>query len=479
MTVFTRRAREILRLAHVEAVNLRSEAVDTGHLLLGIIEEGTGVGAVVLRNMEVDVPAARAEVEKRVPLTPRPHFANSRLPQTGDMRRVVELAVEEARSLQHSLVGSEHLLLGLIGIPESTAGRVLVALGADARRTRQGIQDILRFDVEELAPEPISARQRHGDSWLDKWTSDLVEQAAEIPASRSLQLDDAINAQMRLAMTRRHRRCIMLVGHPVLAADYVFHLSHELAHGDAPPALADLQMRKMLISHAKFGNANDLPERLLNCLGEAVSKNLTALVFEGIEHVFATRLWDSANPLGTTIGPWLRNPNSLLIATTSPDGFEKISVQQDALEDYTVLHLPPLTPSQIKTRTGFYIAHLEDHHLCEFENEAVSAAIEAACTRPEPPSQFPPQLASEILDLAAATKLMNARTVDDEARELDRQLKKTGLYIQTLLATGKYRLAGKVRSDFRLLKSDREAIEAYPVINVEDVRLAVEEMYGN
>lgn len=147
---FTDRARKVMALANQEAQRFNHEYIGTEHILLGLVKEGSGVGAQVLKNSDVDLAKVRVEVSKLVKSGTDRVF-DGKLPQTPRAKKVIEKAVEEARSLKHSYVGTEHLLLGLIDEEDGVAAQVLIHLGL----SRQKIRD----EVLELAPE----KQHRGD----------------------------------------------------------------------------------------------------------------------------------------------------------------------------------------------------------------------------------------------------------------------------------------------------------------------------
>ena len=133
---FSGRARKVMELANKEALRFGHDSIDTEHVLLGLLEEGSGVGANVLNQMAVDLRKVRLEAQRRMKSNPD-LVVVGKLPMTSAVRRVVENAVREARELQHSYVGTEHLLLGLLSVPDCVAAQVLGALGLTLTKVRQ------------------------------------------------------------------------------------------------------------------------------------------------------------------------------------------------------------------------------------------------------------------------------------------------------------------------------------------------------
>jgi ATP-dependent Clp protease ATP-binding subunit ClpC len=140
---FTDRARKVMQLANQEAQRFSHEYVGTEHLLLGLIKEGNGVGANVLKNLGVDLRETRVEVEKVVQAGTE-MVSMGKLPRTPRAKVVIENAIDEARKLNHYYVGTEHLLLGLIRERETVAGEVLSRLGLEAETVRAEVEALLR-----------------------------------------------------------------------------------------------------------------------------------------------------------------------------------------------------------------------------------------------------------------------------------------------------------------------------------------------
>src|ERR1043165_784722 len=139
---FTDRARKVMQLANQEAIRFNHEYIGTEHILLGLINEGTGVAANVLMNLDIDLGKVRLEVRKIV--QGNPEMATiSKLPQTPRARKVIEYAIDESRKLNHNYVGTEHLLLGLLREDEGVAAQILMNFGLSLASVRQEVLNLL------------------------------------------------------------------------------------------------------------------------------------------------------------------------------------------------------------------------------------------------------------------------------------------------------------------------------------------------
>jgi ATP-dependent Clp protease ATP-binding subunit ClpC len=144
---FTDRARKVMALANQEAQRFNHEYIGTEHILLGLVKEGSGVGANVLKNLDVDLRKVRLEVEKLVKAGPE-MVTMGKLPQTPRAKKVIEYAIEEARNLNHNYVGTEHLLLGLLREHDGVAAQVLMNLGLKLEEVREEVLNLLGAGIE-------------------------------------------------------------------------------------------------------------------------------------------------------------------------------------------------------------------------------------------------------------------------------------------------------------------------------------------
>ena len=151
---FTDRARKVMALANQEAQRFNHEFIGTEHILLGLVKEGSGVGATVLKNMGVDIKQLRREVEKLVQSGPA-MITMGKLPQTPRAKQVIECAIEEARALNHSYVGTEHILLGLLRVTDGIAARVLRNLGLKLEDVRQEVLNLLGTGTGRTSDAPL------------------------------------------------------------------------------------------------------------------------------------------------------------------------------------------------------------------------------------------------------------------------------------------------------------------------------------
>src|ERR1039457_3325278 len=183
---FTDRARKVMQLANQEAQRFNHEYIGTEHILLGLVKEGSGVAANVLKNLDIDLRKIRLEVEKIVQSGPD-MVTMGKLPQTPRAKKVIEYSIEEARNLNHNYVGTEHLLLGLLREQEGVAAQVLMNLGLQLEDVREEVLNVLGHNMESSESggggggggERTAGKTKSKTPALDSFGRDLTELARQ------------------------------------------------------------------------------------------------------------------------------------------------------------------------------------------------------------------------------------------------------------------------------------------------------------
>src|SRR5947207_2294852 len=247
---FTERVRKVLAMAREEAARLHHEYVGTEHILLGLIREGEGVAATVLQNLSVELDDIQQKIEETVKKGKAGQTTGPDLPYTSRAKKVLELAMSEARELNHSYVGTEHLLLGLLREEKGIAAQVLTDAGVNLEAARAETLRILGTEMPQQGssaaapspagpqtPAPQKGEKKSKTPALDHFCRDLTQLAAEGQLDPTIGRSKEIQRVMEV-LTRRKKNNPVLIGEPgVGKAAIGGGLAQHIANGECPEPL--------------------------------------------------------------------------------------------------------------------------------------------------------------------------------------------------------------------------------------------------
>lgn len=397
---FTDRGRKVMQLANREAQRFNHEYIGTEHILLGLVKEGSGVAAQVLKNLDIDLSKIRLEVEKIVQSGPDA-VSMGKLPLTPRAKKVIEYAIEEARALNHSHVGTEHLLLGLLREEEAVAAQVLLNLGLRLGDVRKETLNVLKTDDPGRTDDATQSTSAKA-STLDRFGIDLIELA------RVGKLDPVVGRheeleRLLLILGCRTRHNPLLVGADGVGKNSIVDLlAWFLAGPDCPERLRNRRLIEL-----------DLDRLVLETIGHVhLEQTLRDLIKELLGTKNVILYLGDITPLLVSDGlpPWqyacqaikaaLAQGEVQCIATASPHRHQLLVARDGIARQFqSILVQPPPREDTLAILRSLREQY-EAHHRVQFDDEALEAAIDLS--EQYLPEQCLPGRAIRLLDQAGS-----------------------------------------------------------------------------
>ncbi|MFZ9568419.1 MAG: ATP-dependent Clp protease ATP-binding subunit [Vulcanococcus sp.] len=418
---FTEKAIKVIMLAQEEARRLGHNFVGTEQILLGLIGEGTGVAAKVLKSMGVNLKDARVEVEKIIGRGSG--FVAVEIPFTPRAKRVLELSLEEARQLGHNYIGTEHLLLGLIREGEGVAARVLENLGVDLAKVRTQVIRMLG-ETAEVASGGGGGKGSTKTPTLDEFGSNLTQQAADG------KLDPVVGRQHEIErviqiLGRRTKNNPVLIGEPGVGKTAIAEgLAQRINSGDVPDILEDKRVLTLdiglLVAGTKY--RGEFEERLKKIMEEIRGAGNVILVIDEVHTLIGAGAAEGAIDAANILKPALARGELQCIGATTLDEYRKHIERDAALERrfQPVQVGEPSVEDTIEILRGLKERY-EAHHRLVIADEALVAA--ATLGDRYISDRFLPDKAIDLIDEAGSrVRLMNSK-LPPAAKEVDKQLR--------------------------------------------------------
>ncbi len=417
---FTEKAIKVIMLAQEEARRLGHNFVGTEQILLGLIGEGTGVAAKVLKSMGVNLKDARIEVEKIIGRGSG--FVAVEIPFTPRAKRVLELSLEEARQLGHNYIGTEHLLLGLIREGEGVAARVLENLGVDLSKVRTQVIRQLGETAEVAAGGGTPGRTK--TPTLDEFGSNLTQLAADG------QLDPVVGRQKEIErviqiLGRRTKNNPVLIGEPGVGKTAIAEgLAQRIANKDIPDILEEKRVVTLdiglLVAGTKY--RGEFEERLKKIMDEIRQAGNVILVIDEVHTLIGAGAAEGAIDAANILKPALARGELQCIGATTLDEYRKHIERDAALERrfQPVMVGEPSVEETIEILFGLRERY-EQHHKLKILDEALEAAAKLSDRYIS--DRYLPDKAIDLIDEAGSrVRLINSQ-LPPAAKELDKELR--------------------------------------------------------
>ncbi|MCI0681999.1 MAG: ATP-dependent Clp protease ATP-binding subunit [Gemmataceae bacterium] len=492
---FTDRARKVMQLANQEAQRFNHEYIGTEHILLGLVKEGTGVAANVLKNLDIDLRKIRLEVEKIVQAGPD-MVTMGKLPQTPRAKKVIEYSIEEARNLNHNYVGTEHLLLGLLREQEGVAAQVLMNLGLKLEDVREEVLNLLGHNMESGEStsggggggERTSGKGKSKTPALDSFGRDLTDLA------RQGKLDPVIGRQNEIerviqVLSRRTKNNPVLLGEAGVGKTAIVEgLAQMIVDGNVPDLLRDKRIvvldLAMMVAGTKY--RGQFEERIKAVMNEVRRAKNTVLFIDELHTLVGAGGAEGAIDASNVLKPALARGEIQCIGATTLDEYRKYIEKDAALARrfQEIIVNPPSKDEALEILKGLRDRY-EAHHRVQIKDEALGAAVDLSDRYIT--GRCLPDKAIDVIDEAGARIRLKAMTRPPDLKELDAQIEQLNQEKESAVAEQDFEKAASLRDTADKLKKKKENIqrewrdkqkETEGVVDEEVIREVVNKMTG-
>ncbi|MSR07876.1 MAG: ATP-dependent Clp protease ATP-binding subunit [Gemmatimonadetes bacterium] len=491
---FTDRVRKVLQMAREEAARLHHEYVGTEHILLGLIREGEGVAAAVLTNLNVDLEEIQQKIEETVKKGKAPAAAGPDLPYTSRAKKVLELAMSEARELNHSYVGTEHLLLGLLREEKGIAAQVLTDAGVNLEQARAETLRLLGSDVmpssAKAGPPPATPRSEKKSKTpaLDHFCRDLTALAGEG------QLDPTIGRQKEIervieVLSRRKKNNPVLIGEAGVGKTAIVEgLAQLISSGNSPDTLRNHRVLALDMAAVIAGTKyrGQFEERLKAVMNEIAQTKNVILFIDELHTLVGAGAAEGAIDASNMLKPALARGELQCVGASTLNEYRKYIEKDGALERrfQTVIVDPPTVEETVEILKGLRQRY-EEHHRVIIPDKTLDAA--AKLSERYITDRFLPDKAIDVIDEASARARLAAQVPPPEVARLKEHLEGISREKEEAVRDQNFERAASLRDQEREVQGDiskrqeeweRERQTYRPTIGEEEVAFIVSRWTG-
>ncbi|UCD75262.1 MAG: ATP-dependent Clp protease ATP-binding subunit [Phycisphaerales bacterium] len=472
----TDRARKVMALANQEAQRFNHEYIGTEHILLGLVKEGSGVGANVLKNLDIDLRKVRLEVERLVKSGPE-MVTMGKLPQTPRAKKVIEYAIEEARALNHNYVGTEHLLLGLLREHDGVAAQVLLNLGLKLEEVREEVLNLLGASVEgEEGMEPMEpsggpgpaagepgAAPRRGKSKtpaLDSFGRDLTELAKNDELDPCIGRIDEIERLIQVLCRRTKNNPVLLGEAGVGKTAIVEGLAQQIVNHEVPDLLHDRRLivldLALMVAGTKY--RGQFEERIKAVMNEVRRAKNVILFIDELHTLVGAGGAEGAIDASNVLKPALSRGEIQCIGATTFDEYRKYIEKDTALERrfQSIPVEPPSAEQTLDILKGLRDRYAK-HHRVEITNEALRTAVELAGRYI--PGRVQPDKSIDVIDEAGARVRLTKMTKPPDLADMEEQIELLSIQKDEAVKNADYEKAAELRDQAEKLRAEKENLQ--------------------
>ncbi|PKB84202.1 MAG: NDP-hexose 4-ketoreductase [SAR202 cluster bacterium Io17-Chloro-G9] len=452
---FSERARRVLSLAQEEAQRFNHNYIGTEHILLGLVRETEGVAARVLSSLTVDLGKVRSAVEFIIGRGEKP--AQGEIGLTPRAKKVVELAVDEARRMNHTYIGTEHLLIGLLREGEGVAAGVLESLGVTLDKVRAETHRILSHSSGSGTQ---GSRTGTKTPTLDQLGVDLTLAAREDKLDRVVGRDQEIQRVVQI-LSRRTKNNPVLVGEPGVGKTAIVEaLAQKIGKGDVPETLQGKRLVTLdmgaLVAGTKY--RGEFEERLKKVIEEIKGSGNCVLFIDEIHTIVGAGAAEGAVDASNILKPSLARGELQCIGATTLDDYRKYVERDPALERrlQPVRVEEPNQDDTVEILKGVKV-HYEDHHKVEITDEAIKTA--ATLSSRFIPDRFLPDKAIDLIDEASSRVRLRGSVTPASVKDAMEVLEQVRKEKDEAIASQQYETAAGLRDREIQKNEDLDTLE--------------------
>jgi len=460
-----------MQLANQEAQRFNHEYIGTEHVLLGLIKEGSGVAANVLKNLDIDLRKIRLEVEKLVQSGPD-MVTMGKLPQTPRAKKVIEYSMEEARNLNHNYVGTEHILLGLLREQEGVAAQVLMNLGLKLEEVREEVLNLLGHGAEagesgERTPagggggsSESAKTSKSKTPALDSFGRDLTELARQSKLDPVIGREKEIERAVQILCRRTKNNPVLLGEAGVGKTAIVEGLAQRVVDGNVPEIMADRRIvvldLAMMVAGTKY--RGQFEERIKAVMNEVRRAKNTILFIDELHTLVGAGGAEGAIDASNVLKPALARGEIQCIGATTLDEYRKYIEKDSALDRrFQVVMVEPSTKSETVEILKGLRDRYETHHRVSIQDDALAAAVELSSRYIT--GRCLPDKAIDVIDEAGARVRLRTMTRPPDLKEIDEEVERLNKEKEEAVANQDFEKAAALRDQADKLKKKKTQIQ--------------------
>ncbi|MCS7258148.1 MAG: ATP-dependent Clp protease ATP-binding subunit, partial [candidate division WOR-3 bacterium] len=472
---FTERVRKILAIARQEAIRLHNDYIGTEHILLGIVKEGEGVAVMVLNELGVNLDDLQRTIENALEYGTKTLILNE-IPLNEEARAAINWAIEEARRMNHTYIGTEHILLGILKEEKSLGAQILQSLGLELEIVRQETLRLLSGHAKETTKKVKSKTPA-----LDMYSRDLTQLAREDKLDPIIGREKEIERVIQILVRRKKNNPVLIGEAGVGKTAIVEGLAQRIVDGRIPSALKNKRVLALDMAAIVAGTKyrGQFEERLKAILNEITTQGDCIIFIDELHTIVGAGAAEGSIDASNILKPALARGEIQCIGATTLEEYRRYIEKHSALERrfQPIIVEPPTVEETIRILMGLKEKY-ELHHKVIYSEKAIKAAAFLADRYIT--DRFLPDKAIDVIDEAGARVKLMRSVVNPELEEIEKKIEKVKKAKENAIEQQKFERAAELRDEQRrlieLLKKKRlewEKSGNFPVVTEEDVAYVV------